>query len=151
MNRFIDVGDAILRETDAMFLDALKKLYDQGHKSALFGAIKFCATKKLVMPDWVAKEFVAGMRKIDSFEVGTGTKLLVRRCHAGKQLGAMRKRAEKQLPVWHRIRELHKGGDSIDGKLFDRVGLEFQISGSTAKSYFYDVESCPEFFGLRNF
>jgi hypothetical protein len=126
------------RQLDMTLVDGMKGIYDQGHRRILFCAIALCAEKKIALPDWVAKEFLEGMRKLNSFEVGSWDEAFGPALPRRKQLSALRKRHAKQEPVWRRIRELHAGGKPLDQALFDRVGSEFGISGGTAKSYYYD-------------
>jgi hypothetical protein len=59
----------------------------------------------------------------------------------GTHLKKEAKNFARRLPLLSRVQELRAAGEPVDKGLFDKVGLEFGISGTTASELYYDRRS----------
>lgn len=115
----------------------LRVLYESGDCGVLFAAIRECASNELVMPDWVARGFISGYDKLVSCQVKSWDEAFGRPFPRGTNLNALRKRREKSIQVLLEVRRRHDRGASIGKELFDEIGRSLNISGSTARDYYY--------------
>lgn len=116
--------------------------YSAGDKLMLFVAILRCAQYKLPLPDWIRWELEAGMHKFiraEAYEFGEAFGIS-REKYFRKD--AEQKKSQLAFKVFRMVRDLHeKEGRGIHQALFDYVGKEFGISGSTARDYYYEVQN----------
>src|SRR5262249_29881355 len=63
----------------------------------------------------------------------------------GKSHEAERRRWRIGMAVIGRVKELHSQGEPIDPALFEKVGKELNVSGGTARRYYYDEEIAETF------
>ena len=115
--------------------------YINGDHEALFKALYYCAMFDLVMPEWVAIGYLQGHRKyFHHKEEDLGKAFGVEREKNYRQ-GAQRKKHQRMLLIYHEIFFMHRNdGATIGKKLFDKVGKNYGISGSTVRDYYYEAE-----------
>ena len=125
-------------------IDECEDAYYSGEKLMLFEAIRRCAQYKILIPDWVRREFEAGyFRYVYSEIKELGAAFGIER-QKGFHAAAENKRLKLSFKVWKRVRELVDSGCSIDNELYDAVGKEFFICGSLARDYYRSVKKFLE-------
>lgn len=111
-------------------------LFYQGDKLMLFEAVRRCAQYGISMPDWIRIELESGLTMYHKHEVKDfGDAFGISR-GSGYHQNAEKKKSEKAFSVWKRVQSLHRDGCSIDNELFNLVGKEYAVSGSTARDYY---------------
>jgi len=121
-------------------LKAARASYDSGDKLALLRAVSLCAQHSLVMPDWLAVQFLARYRKVTRVRVGSWDEAFGRPFKKGTHISQARLRLEKRFLVHNRIRTLHADGRSINEDLFDEVATELGVSRTVCKELWAEAQ-----------
>ena len=130
--------------SDSTYLDELKRLYDEGDKSRLLAAIRFCGKYKLIMPDWVVNEFRTGTDPWFKYEVKElGEALGVGR--KGVHLAAEKKKHKLKYKVYNKITDA-KFADKKKPieELFVEIGKELHLGKTLVSEYYYEAKSYLE-------
>lgn len=121
-----------------------EKSFTGGHKTSLFAALHICACHGLPMPDWVSNAYSKGFHdwvnyREASLDDAFGVSLPKNaRLHKLKSMRIMR------LAVPLKVKKLHDEGRAIDKSLFDDVGKELGIGGSTVRDIYYQNRPSPD-------
>jgi hypothetical protein len=120
-------------------LDALEDSYAKGDEGALLAAVRECANHDVVLPPWVAREFIRRYDQVLTCRVASWDDAFGRPLPKGRSLAAARKRRDKRFAVVMEVRKRRKRGSPVDVGLFQEVGAALAISGSTARDLYYDT------------
>jgi len=121
--------------------------YCSGEKRALIRTIVTCSQFNVKLPAWAREAIVEAYISLpESWDDVFGRPVVVDK---GKSVEAERRRRRIGTAVIARVRELNSQGESIGPALFEKVGEEFGVSGSTVKGIYYD-EQMVETFNLLN-
>jgi hypothetical protein len=118
-------------------IDALETAYNGGDTLALLDAVAQCARCELVMPEWVIRGFLDRFRAVRQFKVRTLDEAFGSVLPKGAKLPAHRAAWKLELVVYLKVTDRHEAGEPIDEGLFESVGEDFGISGSTVRDYYY--------------
>lgn len=123
-------------------LDLEERRYQDGDQGALLAAVATCAHYDLVMPDWVATNFLKAYRRGIHFQVRSWDEVFGRPLKKGRHLANARKRWEERLAVYNRVREIlaTKQDTPIDEALFELVGSELGLSKTVATELYYETK-----------
>ena len=123
-------------------LDALEAQFDAGDSFALLQAIRKCANHDLVMPNWVAQNYIRRFDRVLNCKLGSWDETFGRPYPKGKHISKLRDRRSLRLQVYIRVREILAADKSIpiDEKLFGSVGAEFGIKKTLCNELYYEVE-----------
>jgi hypothetical protein len=130
-----------LRDDDkhlAQYLKIARKKITSGNKEVLLKAMHECLIMKRPLPEWLRLAFIQAYQAAYPFEVKSWDDIFGPPHPKGAHLEARKKLFELSFPIWSRVQELAGSGDKIDKRLFEKVGKEFAVSGTTASSIYYD-------------
>jgi hypothetical protein len=126
-----------------VFFDDNERDYRGGEKRALIMTICVCSRFNVKLPAWARKAIVEAYISLPkSWNDVFGRPVVVAK---GKNVEAERRRRRIGTRVIGRVRELNSQGEPIGPALFEKVGEEFGVSGSTIKGIYYDEEMVETF------
>lgn len=134
----VEVMRTHYRETIEKQLDQYHDLYEKtGNRSELLWCVDLCGRVGIAMPPWLAAAFHESLWKYNDAEVEELGEAfgMVRSKRSRTQ--ALKKLLSKIEPITKRVLELHAANYSINASLFEMVGKENNISGSTTRDYYY--------------
>jgi hypothetical protein len=141
-------------ETDkylAEILDILEERFNAGDKSALLDAIYHCLLMKRPLPEGLRTKFLHTYESRARFEIRSWDEVFGRPVPKSTHLEKERRNAEWRFRILERVREL---APPIDKGLFDQIGKELGISGTTVSEIYYDKRTRELFemiYGLPEF
>jgi hypothetical protein len=130
-----------LRDDDeylAEYLKVVKKKIESGHKELLLRAMHKCLIMNKPLPEWLRWAFIRAYQSAYPFETKSWHGIFGLPHPKGVHLRARKKHFELSFPIWSRVQELAASGEKIDKGLFERIGKEFGVSGTTASTIYYD-------------
>jgi hypothetical protein len=130
-------------ETDrylAEILEILKERFEGGEKSALLYAIYHCLLMKRPLPEWLRLAFLHTYEAHGRFEIRSWDDVFDRPLPKGTHLKTEKRNAELRPLIIERVQAL-KDEESIDKGLFETIGKELGISGTTVSEIYYDERS----------
>lgn len=107
----------------------------------MLAAICKCAQRDLVMPEWLAREFIKRYMLVVTCRSDSWDEAFGRPYPKGTQLSAIRTRREKRLSVYFAVKQ---SGLPICADTFRTVGQRFGISKSLAEQFYYQVKRAYE-------
>jgi hypothetical protein len=125
-------------ETDkylAEVLEILKEIFEGGGKWALLDAIYYCCLLKRPLPEWWRLKFLHTYEAHARFEIRSWVEVFDRPVPKSTHLTKERRNAEWRFRILERVREL---APPIDKGLFEQIGEELRISGTTVGEIYYD-------------
>jgi hypothetical protein len=122
----------------AEYLDVTKQNIEGGHKEVLLKAIHKCLIMRRPLPEWLRIAFLKAYESAYPFEIKSWDEIFGPPHPKGAHLKARKQHFELSYPIWSRVQELAESGEAIDKALFEKVGREFEISGTTASAIYYD-------------
>jgi hypothetical protein len=118
-------------------LESEHKKFEAGDKGALLHAVALCAWHDLVMPDWVANEYIQNYKKVVSGEFRSWDEVFGVP-HPNTDLKAMRLREERLPEVLFAIKSaVLDEGLAIEPGLFEVVGKRLSIGGRQVREFWY--------------
>jgi len=135
----VDPAGPLFQWSNLHTLDELEARHGKGDRMALMIAIRICANHDLVLPQWAALAYIRAFDAVYNYRTASWDEVLGRQLAKGGKLKAQRQRLELRFHVHSEVCAAHRLGQPIDEGLFDTVGRKFEINGSTARDYFYDV------------
>jgi hypothetical protein len=130
-----------LRDDDkylAKYLKIAKREIEHGNKSVLLKAMHQCLIMKRPLPEWLRLAFLQAYQSAYPYEVKSWDEIFGPPHPKGAHLKTRKQHFELRFPIWSRVQELAKSGENIDKGLFEKVGKEFKVSGTTASAIYYD-------------
>jgi hypothetical protein len=123
-------------------LDALKIQFEGGDDFALLSAIRECANFDLVMPDWVAQNYIRRFDRVLNCHVKSWDEAFGKPYAKGAHIAALRQHRTLRLAILSRIRQVRamEPDTPIDDGLFERVGAEFGIGKTTCSELYYQAD-----------
>lgn len=123
----------------------LRVQYEAGDRMALLAAIRRCANHGLVMPEWVAKEFIRGYDSVLNCREKSWDAAFGAPYPKNSNLRAMRRRRTLRLSVYNAVNDLHRRDPKeypIDGITFAVIGKrkQFNMSGSAIGKLYYETK-----------
>ena len=115
----------------------MKEIFKAGGKWALLYAVHQCLLLKRPLPEWLRLSF------LDAYDSGTGYEIkswddAFGRPHPKSTHVNRRKRHLKvHLEIMHRVEKARSGKIPVDRKLFEKIGKDLGIGGSTTVSDIY--------------
>lgn len=132
-------------------LDEMKITFEGGDSFTLMRAIRLCANRDLVMPDWVQRGYIQAFDKVNNYRAKSWDEVFGKPLPKGANLNALRKKREKSILVLNQIQRrigrnqiLDKTTQdwksdplvSIDDELFRDVGIQFGLGVTLTKEYY---------------
>jgi hypothetical protein len=118
-------------------LEHLRKRFEAGETETLLDAVDICARCAMPLPLWAAEEFCACYVSWAQFEVRTLDEAFGvprKGVHAARR----KHREWLRLQITLRVSELQDEGMPTDEALFEQIGADLGIGGSTAREIFYE-------------
>ncbi|MBS3955043.1 MAG: hypothetical protein KGZ88_18980 [Methylomicrobium sp.] len=114
-------------------LDWLKSEFENGDKSALLDAVDWCAAWRLVMPDWVANNFMHQHRRWQQFKVKTLDEAFDVQKPKGFHLNKHKQEVDKTFDVYLAILEAERRGlpisnDGAISEVCQKFGINEQMA-----------------------
>jgi hypothetical protein len=122
----------------AEVLEILKEIFEGGNKWALLNAIYCCLQLRRQLPEWLRLAFLDAYEARARFEIRSWDDVFDRPVPKGTHLEIQKRKAELRPLVLERAREL---GLPIDRGLFEKIGKELGVPGSTIDDLYYDERS----------
>jgi hypothetical protein len=125
-----------------------RKLYEQGDKTQLIPMLYYYIETGEPVPFWLGQEFRRAYGAAWRHEVKSWDDVFGPPLKKGKRPATERRNKMIAWQIIFRVQELHKAGKAIDKSLFDFVGKEFGIGGTTASDLYYKtLKGYADFFG----
>ena len=161
----------LFRWMGAVELRELYNIYRMGNKAAIMEALFICSLNSLTIPRWCEVAYLAAYRKIQQYRARSWDDVFGRPHQKGVHLIGKQLKREQSLLVYRRIKDVNKNNlfgkrekEFIDGspirdkngrikhynpsaigeKLFERVGMEFNMHKTLAEKFYYDWKKCLE-------
>jgi hypothetical protein len=131
----------VFRQQAILDLEALEKQFSTGDDFALLLAIRKCANFDMVMPDWVARNFIRRFDQVLSCRVGSWDEAFGQP-YPGKHLKGLRRNRELRFAIWVRIRKIRRRFPAIpiDERLFGHIGKKFGIQKTKVGELYYQAD-----------
>jgi hypothetical protein len=109
-----------------------------GDGFAMLAAIYKCANRDLVMPEWLAREFIRRYYLVLSCRADSWDDAFGRPYPKNARLHALRKQRELKPAVWLEVQAiLHREPETaIDAQLFERVGAKLHLGKTLTEKYY---------------
>jgi hypothetical protein len=121
-------------------LEILKERFEAGDKSALLSAIYHCLLLKRSLPEWLRLAFLHTYEAHARFEIRSWDEVFGRPFPKGTHLETEKRNAELRPLIIERVEAL-KAERPIDKGLFEEIGRELKIAGTTVSDIYYDKRS----------
>jgi hypothetical protein len=122
----------------AKVLEILETGLEGGNKSALLYAMYHCLLMKRPIPEWLRHAFLHAYEAHARFEIRSWDEVFGPPVPGGTHLEREKRKAELRPLVLKRVRELDL---PIDRGLFEKIGEELNVPGSTIDDLYYDERS----------
>ena len=133
----------------AKYLKIAKKKIEGGNKELLLKAMHECLIMKKPLPEWLRWAFIRAYQSAYPFEIKSWDEIFGPPHPKGVHLKARKQHFELSFPIWSRVQELAASGEKIDKGLFEKIGKEFAVSGTTASAIYYDERTQLNFNVLK--
>jgi hypothetical protein len=137
-------------------MEIARQKYEEGNKAVLLMAIHLCFLMKKPVPDWLRLSFIEAYQQATAFNIRSWDEVFAPPVKKRTQLEKRKKYVDLRYPI--AIRVISRGAKAIDKSLFDEIGRELNISGTTASDIYYKhggkellemIEPLSEEFPLR--
>ena len=118
-------------------LDALRSMFELGDRRALMDAIRVCARRAIVMPEWVQDAYIDAHDKVLNCRVSSWDEAFGAPMRKGAHLAAERKRRVLMPRVWNEVNLARQQGCPVDEALFERVGKHLGLGKTLVSEYYY--------------
>jgi hypothetical protein len=117
------------------WLEIAGKKYKEGNPTIILAALHQCLLMRKSVPEWLREAFIKAYQSGTAFEIRTWDDVFGPPQPKGAHLAARKKQAELRLPV--ALRVALRDASAIDKGLFDKIGTELGVSGTTAADVYY--------------
>jgi hypothetical protein len=124
----------------AEVLEILKKRLEGGDKWALLYAIRQCLLLKRPLPEWLRLAFLSAYDSATGYEIKSWDDAFGRPHPKGSHLKKEKRNFELRQVIIQRVEAL-RSEMSVDKGLFEKIGKELGISGTTVSDIYYDERS----------
>jgi hypothetical protein len=121
-------------------LEILKERFEAGDKSALLSAIYHCLLLKRSLPEWLRLAFLHTYEAHARFEIRSWDEVFGRPVPKGMHLETEKRNAELRPLIIERVQAL-KAERPIDKGLFEEIGRDLKLAGTTVSDIYYDERS----------
>ncbi|MBA2588725.1 MAG: hypothetical protein H0U98_08890 [Alphaproteobacteria bacterium] len=121
-------------------LEACRLRFAVGDNFSLLKAIRICANRDLVMPDWVARAFISRFDRILNTKADSWDEVFGRPHPKGQTAVKLHKRRSLRAQVFDRVQQLHEANPKrwpISDGTFEQVGEEFGIKKTQCNKLYY--------------
>lgn len=119
-------------------LESLQQEFEEKSSGrTILAAVKLCAQRDLVMPEWLAEAFISKYNLVSRYREKSWDDVFEKPHPKGANLNARRKKWEKEYKVYF---EISRCQSSIDKSLFRSVGKKFGLGATLAEEYYYAVK-----------
>jgi hypothetical protein len=122
------------------FEKLLKRQFEAGDKSVLLFAVCACLELRRPMPEWLQVAFLDACESAERFEIKSWDEVFGEPVPKGTHLKTQRRNLKLRFLIIARVQAL-RAEKPIDKDLFEQVGKELGISGTTASDIYYDGRS----------
>jgi hypothetical protein len=122
-------------------LEILKERFEAGDKSALLFAIYHCLLLKRSLPEWLRLAFLHTYEAHARFEIRSWDEAFGRPVPKGTHLETEKRNAELRPLIIERVQALKAQGRPIDKGLFEKIGRDLKLAGTTVSEIYYDERS----------
>lgn len=128
-------------------LDQFHEQFKRGNKFALMQALRECARCNLVMPEWVAVNYIKAHDTILNYRSKDWNEVFGNPIPKGANLNALRKKRALQLGVLIEATDILSRNPErpIDAGLFEEVGKKFHIGKTLTEEYCRSAEKVSGF------
>ena len=120
-------------------LEEHQKLYDGGNKVSLFNALCLCARHELPMPDWLGHAYRKGHRRWAAYDAASLDEAFDVQLPKNARINTLRRNRMLRIQIPLMVKDYHNNQNRvIDQSLFEDIGKELGVSGSTARDLYYE-------------
>jgi hypothetical protein len=123
----------------AEVLEILKEIFDGGNKWPLLYAIHQCLLLKRPLPEWLRLAFLDAHDSATGYEIKSWDDAFGRPHPKGAHIKNQKRHFELRHVIVQRVEEL-RSEMPVDKKLFEKIGKDLGIGGSTTVSKIYYEE-----------
>ena len=122
-------------------LDWIERQFSKGDNFALLHAIRICAQRDLVIPEWAARAYIKRFNDVLNCRTNSWDGAFGRPYPNGMHLSKARQRRQLRFAVYNRVREILAANPKrpIDEGLFASVGDEFDIGKTLCNRLYYEA------------
>jgi hypothetical protein len=124
----------------AEVLEILKKILEGGDKWALLYAIHQCLLLKRPLPEWLRLAFLGAYDSATGYEIRSWDDAFGRPHLKGSHLKKEKRNFELRQVIIQRVEAL-RSEMPVDKGLFEKIGKDLGISGTTASEIYYEERS----------
>lgn len=124
----------------AEVLEILKEKFEGGVKSALLYAIYYCCLTKRPLPEWLRCAFLDAYESATAYEIKSWDDAFDRPHPKSTHVDKKKRHFKLRHVIMQRVEELRSEKKPVDKELFDKIGKELGIGGSTTVSEIYYEE-----------
>jgi hypothetical protein len=125
-------GDKYIEE----YLEIAKQKFEEGNKTVLLMAMHQCLLMKKPLPEWLRLAFIRAYQSATAFEIRSWDEAFGAPHPKGTHVEAKKQQAELRYPIALRV-ALRASGETVDKGLFEIIGSELGIGGTTASDIYY--------------
>ena len=109
---------------------------------AVLRALYVCAMHDLVMPEWLAMEFLKRYREVTHYRTSSWSdeKAFGKPHPKNTNVAARRKAREKGMRVYNEIKAMRAKGESINKGLFAKVGSKHGLGTTLMEKLYYETK-----------
>jgi hypothetical protein len=122
---------------DTRYLERQQLQYEQGYKRALLYGLDYCLMNNVQAPMWIKQGLSNAMNAAGAYQIKSWDEVFGEILPKGKRIATERRKAEISWDLFSRIQDLHKAGEAIDEKLFEKVGRDFGVGKTVAAELYY--------------
>jgi hypothetical protein len=120
----------------AEYLEIAKQKFGEGNPAIILMAMHECLLLDRPIPEWLRQAFIEAYQSATAFEIRSWDEAFGRPPAKGTHPKTRKQYAELRYPVALGV-ALRASDEKIDKGLFDKIGCELGISGTTASDIYY--------------
>jgi hypothetical protein len=124
----------------AKVLESLEERFEGGEKRALLYAIRCCLHLRRPLPEWLRVAFLDAYDSATGFEIKSWDDAFGRPHPKGMHLEIEKRNLELRPLIIQRVEAL-RAEKPIDKALFEQIGEELNLGGTTVSDIYYDERS----------
>jgi hypothetical protein len=121
----------------AEYLDLARQKFEAGNKTIILMAMHQCLLMDKRVPEWLRLAFIEAYQSATAFNIRSWDEAFGPPQEKGTHLNTRKKYAELRYDIAMGV-ALRPPGKIIDKELFEAIGRDLSISGTTASEIYYD-------------
>lgn len=120
--------------------EELRSRFEQGDRVALLDAVHVCAIHRLVMPAWVAENYLDAYRAVITGKAKSWDEVFSRPYPKGVHINRLQKERKNRWRVYSEVSRLRASGESLDEALLEKVGRRLGLGKTQTSEIYYQAK-----------